>query len=220
MHIQMSSAIQSALGSLRLGIIEFKAEVKPSEPAFWDDAASRITKKYYNYTLDQINKIETIAQTREAYKKCGKDPNRYRPSADSLMRRIVKGNELYRINNVVDILNLVSVLSGFSIGGYDKSCITGKVFLEIGLAGAEYTGIGRGAINIEGLPVLRDNVGIFGSPTSDSEKTMITNGDREIAFVFFDFGFNRLLPNYLNLTAELLRKYTATSDLKNETIEF
>ena len=159
------------------------------------------------YRLDGVNKIKTIAETREAYKKLGNDPNRYRPSADSLVRRIVKGMGIYYINNVVDILNLISIQSGFSIGGYDSLAISGNIELSIGKEGEPYNGIGRGGLNITNLPVLRDSTGAFGTPTSDSERTMIKDTTHDILFVFFDFGCNSSLKKYLMKSAELLSDY-------------
>jgi DNA/RNA-binding domain of Phe-tRNA-synthetase-like protein len=167
---------------------------------------------------DRITAIPTIAEARAAYKSCGKDPSRYRPSADSLIRRIVKGNNLYQVNNVVDVLNLVSLKTGFSIGGYDATKIIGGACLDIGTEKDEYYGIGRGLLNIDGLPVLRDEKGVFGSPTSDSERTMITDSAKNIAFVFFDFGLSESLKNTMNLTTELLKKYTQAKEVREAII--
>ena len=149
-----------------------------------------------------------------------KDPNRYRPSADSLLRRIVKGNGLYKVNNIVDILNLISVKSGFSIGGYNKSAIIGEIVLDKGTAGDEYYGIGRGLLNIENLPVLRDEKGVFGSPTSDSERTMIDERTTSVLFVFFDFGKSNSLDNYLNETIALLKQFANADNINKEIVLF
>ena len=111
---------------------------------------------------------------------------------------------IYYINNAVDILNLISIRSGFSIGGYNLSAITGSIELGIGKPGEPYIGIGRGDLNITNLPVLRDNSGAFGTPTSDSERTMIKDTTNEIVFIFYDFGINSTLEEYLSKCAELL----------------
>lgn len=113
-------------------------------------------------------------ETREVYKKLGKDPNRYRPSAEALLRRIVRGIPLYQINTLVDLINLVSMKTGYSIGGFDADKIEGDLVLGVGKAGEKFEAIGRGLLNIEGLPVYRDNVGGIGTPTSDEERTKIT----------------------------------------------
>lgn len=125
------------------------------------------------HSFETIRNQPNIKATREVYKACGKDPNRYRPSAESLYRRIVKGNDLYRINTLVDLVNLFSLQSGYSIGGFDADFIDGNLTAGVGEKDEPYEGIGRGKLNIEGLPVLRDKKGGIGTPTSDEVRTAI-----------------------------------------------
>ena len=126
-------------------------------------------------TTDSLKDITSIAATRRIYKLCGKDPSRYRPAAEALIRRVLKGQDLYRIDVAVDLINLASMVYGYSIGGFDADQIVGNVLsLGIGQKDEPYEGIGRGILNIEGLPVYRDEVGGIGTPTSDHERTKIT----------------------------------------------
>lgn len=126
-------------------------------------------------TTDSLKDITSIAATRRIYKLCGKDPSRYRPAAEALIRRVLKGQDLYRIDVAVDLINLASMVYGYSIGGFDADQIVGNVLsLGIGQKDEPYEGIGRGFLNIEGLPVYRDEVGGIGTPTSDHERTKIT----------------------------------------------
>ena len=107
--------------------------------------------------MEDIKLQPAIAATREAYKRCGKDPGRYRPSAEALRRRLMRGIPLYQIDTLVDLINLVSLRTGYSIGGFDADKIQGKTLeLGIGKSGEPFEGIGRGILNIEGLPVYRD----------------------------------------------------------------
>ena len=140
----------------------------------WDEI-NQFTNQYAaSNTFDTIKQTYSITATREAYKKLGKDPNRYRPSSESLLRRIVKDMPLYQIDTLVDLVNLVSIKSGYSIGGFDWSKIEGsELILGVGKADEPYEGIGRGLLNIEGLPVYRDSIGGIGTPTSDNERTKI-----------------------------------------------
>lgn len=150
-------------------VMAASAEIKAEMDAVANEISERVA-------LPDINKIPAIAATRRAYKLCGKDPNRYRPSQEQLMRRIVRGLGLYSVNNVVDLGNLLSLSTGCSVGCFDLGKIDGGcITLGIGRAGEEYEGIGRGAINIEGMPVLRDAAGAFATPTSDSPRTAISD---------------------------------------------
>jgi DNA/RNA-binding domain of Phe-tRNA-synthetase-like protein len=108
---------------------------------------------------------------------------------------------------VVDALNLVSISSGFSIGGYDSEKIVGEIIFGIGNSGEPYTGIGRGELNIEGMPVFRDAMGAFGTPTSDSERTSVTSATRNFLMVIIDFAGTALLDEATLLACSLLEKY-------------
>lgn len=165
-------------------------------------------------TIEEVSKRKQIAITREAYKACGKDPARYRPSAEALTRRIVNGKGLYRVNNVVDALNLSSVLSGFSIGGFDLGHQEGDVELGIGREGEPYEAIGRGELNIAGLPCLRDAKSAFGTPTSDSARTMVRETTKKFQLIWYDFGCSDELQAAMEFSAETMRRFDIATDIR------
>lgn len=126
-------------------------------------------------TTESLKQMESIQATRRIYKLCGKDPSRYRPSNEQLVRRILQGKELWTVNTAVDIGNLVSIDYGYSVGCFDYDKIQGNdIVLGVGRAGEPYEGIGRGVLNIEGMPVYRDSAGGIGTPTSDNERTKMS----------------------------------------------
>lgn len=136
------------------------------------------------YTTETLKQQSGIAATRAAYRRFGKDPSRYRPSNEALVRRVLQGKELYHINTLVDINNLASIHWGYSIGGFDMNKIQGhRLVLGVGEKDEPYEGIGRGVLNIEGLPVYRDNKGGIGTPTSDHERTKIGMDIRQLLFL-------------------------------------
>lgn len=124
-----------------------------------------------------------ILATRAAYKALGKDPARYRGSAEALLRRVIAGKGLPRINNVVDVINYVSVESRLSVGLYDLAHVQGDIVFRAGRARETYKGIGKYDLNLEGLPVFCDALGPHGSPTSDSERTMVTETTKKIVVI-------------------------------------
>ena len=145
------------------------------DEALWAEIDHFIDEYRNTYTADSIKQMPSIEATREAYKRCGKDPSRYRPSGEALVRRTLKGHDLYRVSTLVDLINLASIRYGYSIGGFDADRIEGHVLtLGIGRPGEPYEGIGRGPLNIERLPVYRDEVGGIGTPTSDNERTKLS----------------------------------------------
>ena len=169
--------------------------------------------------IEEISKQPEVEASRKAYKACGKDPARYRLSAEALLRRVVSGKGLYHINNVVDQLNLVSIATGFSIGGYDADRIAGNVVFGIGRSGEPYSGIGRGELNIENLPVFRDELGAFGTPTSDSLRTEVNLQTTRFLMILIDFNSSDLLKDALQMAERLLKSYCSAEKNEILTIE-
>ncbi|WP_423127106.1 B3/B4 domain-containing protein [Gaoshiqia sp. Z1-71] len=194
-----------------LSCIECDVQVGPSNAELWqliEDTCGRIAQRY---DTEDIRHIPAIASSREAYKLCGKDPARYRLSAEALLRRVVSGKGLYRINNVVDLLNLVSISSGFSIGGYDADRIDGKVEMGVGKKDEWYEGLGRGELNIEGMPVFRDRRGAFGTPTSDSERTGVREDTRRFLMVIISYNGGYQLHDASQMAVRLLTEFASAS---------
>ena len=154
-------------------------------------------------------RIPGIAATRRVYKACGKDPSRYRPAAEALIRRMLQGKDLYQIDTLVDLINLASIRFGYSIGGFDADKFEGTMLtLGVGRAGEPYEGIGRGMINIEGLPVYRDRLGGVGTPTSDNERTKIDGSTTHLLTLIngYDGNEQQVVAN-AEFIQQLLRKY-------------
>lgn len=154
-----------------------------------------------------------ILATRSAYKALGKDPARYRGSAEALLRRVIAGKGLPRINNVVDLINLESMESRLPVGLYDLAHVQGDILFRAGRASETYKGIGKYDLNLEGLPVFCDVVGPHGSPTSDSERTMVTLGTKQVIAIIISFGGADGLERWAQRMTELLALY---SDAQNQ----
>lgn len=160
--------------------------------------------------IEDINRIPAIAATRRAYKTCGKDPNRYRPSQEQLMRRIVRGLGLYNVNSLVDAGNLLSLRTGCSVGCFDADKVIGeRLTVGIGRAGEPYEGIGRGPLNVEGLPIVRDAEGGIGTPTSDNERTKISAATRRLVMTIHLFDPGVDADAVKRLAIDLLRHFAA-----------
>ncbi len=218
-EIYISSELKSRCPRLRLGCIESDVVVNGSADGLSGEIEARINLIRQSMIIENISKIPAIEASRKAYKACGKDPARYRLSAEALLRRVVSGKGLYSINNVVDQLNLVSIASGFSIGGYDAGQIQGDVRFGIGAANEPYIGIGRGELNIVGLPVFRDSLGAFGTPTSDSQRTEVTLNTRRFLMVLIDFDGDRQLETAKQMAIGLLEKYAGATHINEFNLE-
>ncbi len=194
------------------------AEVADSEfsAELWNEIDAATEWLRSTFTVDSVKERSGISATRNAYKACGKDPSRYRPSNEQLCRRLLQGKDLYKVSTVVDLLNLASIRFGYSIGGFDAEKIAGRrLVLGIGREGEPYEGIGRGVLNIEGMPVYRDQVGGIGTPTSDNERTKTSLGTRHLLCLVNGYDGNeehtKACADYI---AELLKRHCSASDIR------
>ena len=216
--IEISPQIVAACPDLLLGCIEAKVVVQSDREDLWQHIDRELDQFAEGLEVKQVNQRPTIAGTRIAYKACGKDPSRYRPSAEALSRRIAQGKGLYRVSNIVDLLNLVSIKSGFSIGGFDVSHIEGGASLQIAGEGEPYEAIGRGQLNIAGLPAMYDEKGAFGTPTSDSVRTMVRPETSRFLMVFYVFSDAGELDAAMEEAVSLLTTYASATELETQVI--
>ncbi len=218
-QIKVSDEIRNACPGFKGMAVYATVTNTPYHAELWEEI-DRFTRKYrQEYTTDSIKQMQTIQATREAYKRCGKDPSRYRPSGEALCRRLLKGLDLYRIDTLVDAINLVSIATGYSIGGFDADKIEGDTLvLGIGKKDEPYEGIGRGTLNIEGMPVYRDAVGGIGTPTSDHERTKLSLETTHLLALFNGYSGEAGLREAAEYLLLLLKKYASLKE--GELMEF
>ncbi len=211
-NIILSDEIKAAAPGLKVIQIEAEVSNTPTNDELWEELCDVERKMATTLTVPDINRRPGIAATRMAYKACGKDPNRYRPSNEQLSRRVVQGKGLYRLTTLVDIINLVSLKAGYSIGGFDADHIEGEdVILGIGRHEEPYCGIGRGPLNIEGLPVYRDSIGGIGTPTSDEERTKLSESTTHIMMLVNVYGEEMPVEETRDWLCNLLVKYASAN---------
>lgn len=209
MKIIVSEEIASVCPGFVGACVDAEVENTSFSQPLWDEIHEMEERFRSELTTESLKEQSGIAATRRVYKACGKDPSRYRPASEALIRRMLQGKELYQINTLVDLINLASIAYGYSIGGFDAGKFIGDTLtLGIGREGEPYEGIGRGMINIHGLPVYRDVEGGVGTPTSDHERTKITMDTRHLVVLIngYDGKAERVEAN-ARFIQELLRRY-------------
>lgn len=214
MKIYISEDIQNVCKNISLGILRYHAKVAKSSPELLEVFDKVISDIRNEYSLADIVENKHIKSTRLAYKSLGKDPNRHRNAAEAMLRRVVKENNLYRINTIVDINNIISISSGYSIGSYALSQLKGDIVLKRAEEGATYPGIGKDSVNIEYLPVLHDEKKAFGNPTSDSQRAMIKLNNQEIVSIIYSFDGNIELYEWVEKFSVLLKQYAGVSEVE------
>lgn len=217
-HVSLSEEIVKACPELHVAVVACDVKNTASDEQLWKEIAEVEKAVRTSGKLEDINKFPPIQATRQAYKRLGKDPNRYRPSAEALRRRIFRDLPLYKIDTLVDIINLLSIQSGYSIGGFDASKIEGDLVLGVGKEGEIYHGIGRGELNIAGLPVYRDSRGGIGTPTSDEERTKIDINTTKLLMIINGYSGENGLQEAIKYGVSLLTRYVSISNLEIELI--
>ncbi|MCC0716446.1 phenylalanine--tRNA ligase beta subunit-related protein [Clostridioides sp. ES-S-0077-01] len=211
--ISIDEKLKERWPNAKLGCIQAKVAVNKSSEKLIDEINEFCDILNQSLKVEDITKLDKIKDARNAYKELGKNPSRYRTSSEALVRRVIQGKGLYTINN------LISIKSLYPVGTYNVSKLHSPVCFTVGDEGEQYKGIGKELINIENLPILSDSVGKFGSPTSDSERAMITEDANEILICIFSFSQESDIEEYFEYAKELLREYAGGKDIETKIIK-
>ncbi len=218
MLLTIDAMLKASCPSVALGCVSAQVEAPTLPPALIAELNTREQAILGLPEPRSVLESPQILATRAAYKALGKDPARYRGSAEALLRRIIAGKGLPRINAVVDIINLVSVESRLPIGLYDVAHVSGDIVFRTGRAGESYKGIGKYDLNLEGLPVFCDALGPHGSPTSDSERTMVTSKTENVLAVIISFGGKEGLDRWTQQMSELFALHATGNNAETRII--
>jgi DNA/RNA-binding domain of Phe-tRNA-synthetase-like protein len=217
-RVTIDAALKTKCPRTALGCVTARVEPAAAPPGLLAEMQSRVDEILKLPEPRAVLEASGITTTRAAYRALGKDPARYRGSAEALMRRVIAGKGLPRINAVVDAINLVSVESRLSIGLYDLAHVRGDILFRTGKAGESYKGIGKYDLNLEGLPVFCDQTGPHGSPTSDSERTMVTADTRQVFAVIISFGGKEGLDRWTQRLSDLFQRHASGNSLEQKII--
>ena len=177
--------------------------------------AEEIAKAQRILSGGKPSSLPAIQAARLAFKRLGKDPSRYRPSSEALLRRISAGKELYRVNDVVDLSNIVSIHTHLPVCSYDMDRLERPLTFRRGTAGEHYQGLGRADLNLESLPVFSDRLGPFGTPFSDSERSKVCDDTVNVLTILVGFGAQVDVKANLAWSKSLFSKYLDLETLES-----
>ena len=218
MTITIESELKAKCPRVALGCVVAQVEALLAPAALADEMRARERETLQLPEPRAVLESPQILTTRAGYKALGKDPARYRGSAEALLRRLIARKGLPQINAVVDIINLVSVESRLPVGLYDLAHVKGDVIFRAGRAGETYKGIGKYDLNLEGLPVFCDALGPHGSPTSDSERTMVTSETKHVLAIIISFGGTDGLARWMQRMTQLLQQYASGTNMESQLV--
>ena len=206
-EVKIDPRILEACPETRIGLISATVVNRPTCDELWAEIENAAEEIKQRYELLEINQRPAIAATRHLYKSLGKDPSRYRVSSEALCRRIIRGLGIYRLTT--------------PISGLDGDRIEGNTLtMSVGTADDVYNGIGRGQLNIEGMPVYRDAAGPIATPTSDEERTKFTEETVRAQININAFAPEMPLEEAVEWMATLLRKYADGANVETSIVSF
>ncbi|OIK09748.1 hypothetical protein BIV60_22965 [Bacillus sp. MUM 116] len=175
MEIQLSSSLLEKAPDFKVGVIEYENITVGDSPQMVKGRLQLFQESiYFELENKNVTELPGIQEWRSVFKKTGKDPNRYRHSAEALYRRVQKQNYLVPMQSAIDLNNFFSLQYQVPIGIYDMTKLKGSVMIRLGTEGEEYRGLNGRMNSLEHLIVSSDQLGPFGSPFVDSDRTPVT----------------------------------------------
>ena len=175
LEIKLSSELIEQIPNFKVGMIEYKNITVGNSPQMVKGRLQLFQESiYFELENKDMKDLPGIQEWREVFKMTGKDPNRYRHSAEALMRRVQKQNYLSSVQSAIDINNFFSLQYQVPIGVYDYDQLKAPVVIRIGKEGEEYNGLNGRTNSLDHLILSSDENGPFGSPFVDSDKAPVT----------------------------------------------
>src|SRR5436305_6688581 len=186
MQLHLDEKLKTRIPGVTFGMVTIHGvTVRKSDERLWKQVEILSQRLASEFSLDRLSENQQIAAVRGLQKSFGFDPTRYRPSSESLLRRILKGQGLYQINTAVDVNNLCSLEFLLPMCSYNLRNVEGQVRVRIGKAGEEYPGIGRQVFQAENKVIIADDSSIMGSTVSDSERTKVSTETTDILLAIY-----------------------------------
>jgi DNA/RNA-binding domain of Phe-tRNA-synthetase-like protein len=183
----LSLTVEDSLrGILALGVLEAEdLRLDPLPPGFDEESGRILSRLVTRHAGKPVSDVPGVAETRALFHKLDIDPTRTRPSSEALLRRVLQGKGLPRVNAVVDVCNLCSLEHQLPLGLYDRDEVKGDLAVRVGRPGEGYNGIRKQRVNLAGRLLIADESGPFGAPTADSLHTAVTPATRNLMVVVF-----------------------------------
>ena len=186
MDISINQSLLTQHPELKFGIIHYTKIVVAESPQMIKGRMQLYQENLYlEMQENPVTQREGIAEWRRLWKKLGADPNRYRHSAESLMRRISKQNYLTPYHSGVDLNNFFSLQYEIPVGLYDVDKLQGDIEIALGNEDTGYEGLNGRFNSLNNILYSYDAEGAFGSPFVDSKRTSISEETTEALQIFY-----------------------------------
>ncbi|MEG0439435.1 MAG: phenylalanine--tRNA ligase beta subunit-related protein [Solibacillus sp.] len=186
MNITINQSLFTMNDQFKIGLIHYNKIVVAESPQMIK-GRTQLYQEHLFLDLQESPLTERpgIQEWRKLWKFFGADPNRYRHSAESLMRRIAKQNYLTPFHSAVDLNNFFSLQYEIPIGIYDVANIQGPIEIALGDENTGYEGLNGRYNALTNILYSKDELGAFGSPFVDSSRTAVTEKTTDALQIFY-----------------------------------
>ena len=186
MNISLDASLLEKVPTMKIGLIHY-TKITVSDSPQMIKGRTQLYQENLFFELQDTPVAERpgIKEWRLLWKELGADPNRYRHSAESLLRRITKQQYLTPLHSAVDINNFFSLQYEIPVGIYDTAHLEGEITLSLGNDETGYNGLNGRSISLKNIPYSKDSIGAFGSPYVDSVRTAVTEKTTDALHVFY-----------------------------------
>ena len=160
------------------------------------------------YLLGSLKDISPFRLYRNFFWSIGIDSTKNRPAAEALIRRILTGKSIPKINIFVDSYNLASIQTGIAIAAFDLDQLEKNLVMKFAKTGDQFLGIDmKIPMVLKGGEVVIEEgnrlVAVY--PYRDADYSKITFHTKNIAFIMC--GVPGLESKYLKEASEIAVNY-------------
>ena len=143
MYLNVDQGLQSKFPGLKAQVFRVNGvEVRQSDAGLEEFKAEVVERTKEKWVLDQLREHPVFRAYRDFFWRVGVDPTKTRPAAEALIRRVLRGRPLPRINTLVDAYNLASIDTAIPLAAFDLGGLVGELTMREAAEGERFLGIG------------------------------------------------------------------------------
>jgi DNA/RNA-binding domain of Phe-tRNA-synthetase-like protein len=184
MKLRIDVELKTRFSDLKVLTYNIKDVKVEKQNAELEKFKGEITEKAKEkYDLNSVRNLPTFRAYRDFFWRVGIDPTKNRPAAEALIRRVLRGNTMPRINTLVDAYNLASIKTEMALAAFDANKLKGDLIMRFAEKREKFLGIGmeKPMLLQGGEIVISDNqklVAIY--PYRDADSTKITEKTKNV----------------------------------------
>jgi DNA/RNA-binding domain of Phe-tRNA-synthetase-like protein len=187
MNLKIDSKLKARFPALNVLTLRIKGvQVRKRDDKLENFKAEVMKHVRSEYSLDSVKDHPTFRAYRDFFWSIKIDPTKIRPAAEALIRRIIAGKTLPRINTLVDAYNLASIKSRIALATFDADKLEGDLLMRFAEEGEQFIGIGmdKPLILMGGEIVVSDEEKLIAVyPYRDADNTKVTEKTENVAIV-------------------------------------